>query len=91
MSRKVIGWNALYLRKDSSSEFILTRSKRARNYACIGVLLVFVSLVLLLVLLSSVTLMEKEILKPHSMKISEDQGDRPQFLEKIFKIFEEAR
>ena len=29
-------------------------------------------------------LMEREILKPHSMKISEEQSDKPQFLEKIF-------
>jgi len=29
-------------------------------------------------------LMEREILKPHSMKISEDQDDRPKFLETIF-------
>ena len=29
-------------------------------------------------------LMEKEILKPHSMKISENQQDKPHYLEKIF-------
>ncbi|MFX1441862.1 MAG: ATP-binding protein [Promethearchaeota archaeon] len=29
-------------------------------------------------------LMENEILKPHSMKISENQNDKPDFLEKIF-------
>jgi len=29
-------------------------------------------------------LMEKEVLKPHSMKISEDQNDKPEFLKKIF-------
>ncbi|MFX1303946.1 MAG: hypothetical protein ACFE9X_11385, partial [Promethearchaeota archaeon] len=29
-------------------------------------------------------LMEKEILKPHSMKISEDQNDRADYLKKIF-------
>lgn len=29
-------------------------------------------------------LMEREILKPHSMEISEDQDDRPKFLETIF-------
>ena len=29
-------------------------------------------------------LMEKDVLKPHSMKISEDQSDRPEFLKKIF-------
>ncbi|NVM34548.1 MAG: ATP-binding protein [Candidatus Lokiarchaeota archaeon] len=29
-------------------------------------------------------LMEKEVLKPHSMKISEDQNDKPEFLKQIF-------
>jgi hypothetical protein len=29
-------------------------------------------------------LMEKEVLKPHSMKISENQDDRPEYLKKIF-------
>jgi hypothetical protein len=69
MSRKVIGWKALYLRKDSSSEFILTRSKRARIYACIGVFVVFVSLVLVFVLLSIAPIMEKDIIEHKRQRV----------------------